>query len=273
MTGAKPAELAQLAEMGKARRAAAILARERRYQLTSTVFGEQYLPYSQAKQWTAYAPECIGDHPGRLRPPAARHTWLCPDCTDGIKRDLFALAGCWAFLEDLLQRGPGKQGERSGSNENAAAPLDLTVADLRLRIHGWSVDMLAHVVEDKPGAGMPDQMTVPNMLRWLGRWHTFYIATHPQDSFPESVLAELADLLGLVRAMTFPDGSRRRPIASACAALGEEFQPCGGRLTAIIRDRLDPRGSVIICSTDPGHLIPEHEWLGILKTKTNGRTK
>lgn len=272
-----PADLAQLAEMGKARRAAAILARERRYQLTSTVFGEQYLPYSQAKQWTAYSPECIGNHANRIPPAAARQSWLCPDCTDGIKRDLFALAGCWAFLEDLLQRGPGKQGERSGSNENAAAPLDLTVADLRLRIHGWAVDMLAHVVEDKPGAGMPDELTAPKMLRWLGRWHAYYIATHPQDSFPESVLGELADLLGQVRAMSFPDGVRRRSITSTCARFvqTDEFgtiSVCGGRLEALIRDRLDPRGSVIVCADDPDHLIPEAEWLGILKTKLKGRT-
>jgi hypothetical protein len=265
------ADLAALAEMGKARRAAAILAKERRYQLTSTVFGDQYLPYSQAKQWTAYSPDCIGNHANRIPPAAARHAWLCHDCTEGIKRDLFALAGCWDFLGELLTRGPGKPGERSGSNENAAAPLDLTVADLRLRISGWSAEVLAHVVEDKPGAGMPDELTAPNMLRWLGRWHAYYIATHPQDSFPESVLTEIADLLGQVRALSFPDGTRRRPIASACAALGEDFAPCGGRLTALVRDRLDPRGSVIVCAADPGHLIPESEWLGILKTKTKGR--
>lgn len=271
MTETMTADLAALAEMGRARRAAAILAKERRYQLTSTVFGEQYLPYSQAKQWTAYSPDCIGNHANRIPPAAARQSWLCHDCIDGIKRDLFALAGCWAFLEDLLTRGPGKQGERSGSNENAAAPLDLTVADLRLRIHGWAMATLEHVVDDKPGAGMPDELTAPLMLRWLGRWHTFYIATHPQDSFPESVLAELAELLGAVRALTFPDGTRRRPIASGCTALGEDFAPCGGRLSALVRDRLDPRGSVIVCDTDPGHLIPEHEWLGILKTKLKGR--
>jgi anti-sigma factor ChrR (cupin superfamily) len=109
------------------------------------------------------------------------------------------------------------------------------------------------------------------MLRWIGRWHTLYIATHPQDSFPESVLAELAELLGAVRALTFPDGTKRRPITSTCTALGEEFKPCGGRLSALVRDRLDPRGSVIVCDADPGHLIPEHEWLGILKTKLKGR--
>lgn len=275
-TAATEDDLRRVAEMGKARRAAAILARERRYQLTSSIFGDQFLPYSQAKQWTAYSIDCIGRHSSVIRPAATRQTWLCVDCTEGIRRDLFKLAGCWDFLGDLLQRGPGKQGERSGTNENAAAPLDLNVADLRRQIQSWCHSMLEHVVEDKPAAGMPDEMTAPMMLRWLGRWHSFYIATHPQDSFPLAVLDELADLLGKVRAMSFPDGVRRRPIASSCARWVETpdgtGEPCGGRLAALIRDRADPRGSVIVCDAYPDHTIPESDWLGILKTKTKGRT-
>lgn len=271
MTTTTERDLAQLAALAKARRAAWILAHERRYLLESSIFGDRTLPYSQAKTWTAYSPECIGHHGERV-PYAERHAWLCIDCTDGIKRDLFALAGCWDFLGDLLTRGPGKQGERSGTKENAAAPLDLTVADLRLKISGWASDMLGHVLEDKPGASVPAEMTEPQILRWLGRWHAFYIATHPQDSFPIAVLAELAGLLGEVRGMTFPDGARRRSITSSCNMPGPEYTRCGGRLSALVRDRLDPRGSVIVCETDPAHLIPESEWLGILKTKTKGRT-
>ncbi|UVF61173.1 hypothetical protein SEA_AOKA_50 [Arthrobacter phage Aoka] len=275
MTATTDADLSGLAQLGAAakdRRDAWILAHERRYLLESSIFGDRELPYSQAKKWTAYSPECIGLHPGRVRPPADRHSWLCGACTEGIRRDLFALAGCWAFLGELLNRGPGKQGERSGTNENAAAPLDLNVADLRLRISGWTADVLGQLLEDKPGATPPPaDAPAPVLLRWLGRWHSYYIATHPQDSFPAAVLVELADLLGRVRAMTFPDGATRRPITSTCSVPAEDRTRCGGSLTALVRARTDPRGSVIVCDLDPDHVIPESEWLGILKTKTKGR--
>ena len=278
MTETMTPELQQLAGLGQARRAAAaVRARERRYLLADSMFGEQLLPYSQAKKWTAYSVDCIGNHPDRMRPPAARHAWLCGDCTDGIRRHLFTLAGCWDFLAELLQRGPGTQGERSGTNENAAAPLDLDVAELRRQIQAWCHSMLEHVVEDLPAASMPEEMTAPKMLAWLGRWHTFYIATHPQDSFPAAVLLELADMVGKVRAMSFPDGARRRPISARCVRYvppAEDQDPtlCGGRLSAMIRDRTDSRGSVIVCETDPSHVIPEADWLALLKAKMKGKT-
>lgn len=271
MTTKTEPDHAQLAAAAKTKREAWILAHERRYLLESSVFGDRELPYSQAKKWTAYSPECIGPHRENMRPANVRHSWLCNDCTEGIRRDLFALAGCWAFLEELLTRGPGKQGERSGTNENAAAPLDLNVADLRLKISGWASDVIGQLLEDKPGTVLPLEMPTPETLRWLGRWHSYYIATHPQDSFPAAVLGELSGLLGEVRGMTFADGASRRPITSTCSTYTDEGARCGGRLSALVRDQSDPRGSVVICENDPAHLIPESEWLGILKTKTKGR--
>lgn len=260
------------AGLGSDFRAAWILANERRYDIEgpNAIWGP--LPYSQAKKWTAYAIDCIGNHPNRDRPDAERHAWLCGDCTDRIRRDLFTLAGCWDFLGELLQRGPGKQSERSGTNENAAAPLDLNIADVRRQIHLWACSMLEHVVEDQPGASMPEELTPPQMLTWLGRWHVLYIATHPQDSLPIAVLQELADMVGKVRAISFPDGAQRRPISARCQRYvppAEDQGPtlCGGRLSALIRDQLDPSGSVIICESDPSHVIPQHDWLALLKAK------
>ncbi|WP_159702414.1 hypothetical protein [Arthrobacter sp. 18067] len=255
-----------------AARAAWILANERRYDIEGPNAAWGPLPYSQVKKWIAYSPQCIGNHSDRARPPADRHAWLCGDCTDGIRRDLFTLAGCWDFLGEMLQRGPGKQGERSGSNENAAAPLDLNVADVRRQIQSWACSMLEHVAHDLPAMSMPDELSAPKMLAWLGRWHTFYIATHPQDSFPAAVLVELSDMVGKVRAMSFPDGARRRPISTRClryVPAVEDQDPviCGGRLSALIRERTDPRGSEIVCETNPSHVIPEYEWLALLKAK------
>lgn len=258
------------AALAKARREAWILAHERRYAVMTWRFGDEGLPYSEAKKWTAYSPECIAPrHPEDARPAADRHAWLCPDCTEQIRADFFTLAGCWPFLEDLLIRGPGKPGERSGTNENAAAPMDLTVADLRLRISGWTTEIVGHLLEDKPGT-TATWSTTPEALRWIGRWHAYYIATHPQDSFPLSVIDELRDLRREVRTLTFPEGTLRRPITSTCAALDEDGT-CGGQLYALVRDRADPRGSAVICRNDPAHLIPEADWLGILKSKTKGR--
>lgn len=271
---------AAVAQAARDQRAAQIRALERRYTipaLTPSLGLPVRIPYSDAKRWTAYNPICLGPHhPGRLTP-AERHTWLCHDCTQSLRRDLLALAGCWGFLGELLHRGPAGQGERSGSDNTAAAPLDLTAADLRHEIGAWCAAVVGHLLEDKPGAVLPDVQDPPHLLEWLGRWHVPYIATHPQDSFPAAVLEEVAVLLGKVRALSFPDGARRRPIDARCtryipgAHAREAGTLCGGRLSALIRDQSDPRGSAIVCEADPSHIIPAADWLALLKNK-HGRT-
>lgn len=272
MTGPNPDAAAD--QLARDRRAAQIRALERKYPLPPHRPGElaTLIPYSEAKQRTVYGQTCLGYHPTRPAR-AERHTWLCHDCTQSLRRDLLALAGCWGFLGELLHRGPAGQGERSGSDNTAAAPLDLNAADLRHEIGTWCAAVVGHLLEDKPGAVLPDVQDPPHLLDWLARWQIPYIATHPQDSFPDAVLEETAVLLGKVRALSFPDGARRRPIAARCARYipGDSARQagtlCGGRLSGLIRDQSDPRGSAIVCEADPSHVIPAADWLALLKAK------
>jgi hypothetical protein len=275
LEAATPAELQLLlAGLGQFERRQ--LARERRYLLPGTIWGDVPAPYSAAKNWTAYGPECVGPHAGR-RPLADRHSWLCGPCSDRIRRDLFTLAAAWGFLADLLQRGPGSQGERSGSSTDAAAPLDMEIAEIRRTVTAWCWSLIEHMLEDRPAMSPPADTETPALLRWAGAWHVPYIATHPESSFPQAMQAELADMVRRVRARLFPDGIRRQRLPATCdrwpadVELQAEPVKCGGQLFALIRDAADPLGSAIVCEADPTHEIPQSEWLGILKAKRKGK--
>lgn len=266
LEAATPAELQLL--LGNLDRR--LLQRERRYLLPGTIWAGVPVPYSAAKNWTAYGPECAGPHAGPRPPAAERHSWLCPDCSDRIRRDLFTLAGAWGFLADLLQRGPGSQGERSGSSTDAAAPLDMEIAEIRRTVTAWCWSLIEHMLEDRPAMSPPMRTDTPDLLRWAGTWHVPYIATHPDSSFPAAMLQELGDMVGRVRARLFPDGIRRRRLPATCErwpADPDAGAACGGQLFALIRDAADPLGSAIVCEADPTHEIPQSEWLGILKRK------
>jgi hypothetical protein len=263
------------AELLQLRRNAAILARERRYPMPQTMFGDRPQPYTIAKKWTAYSLECIGSHAGPLRPAAERHAWLCWECTDRIRRDLLTLAGSWGFLEDLLQRGPGRQSEGGGGSDvDAAAPLDLEIAEIRRTLTAWCWSLIEHMLDDRPALSPPVDTATPAMLRWAAAWHVPYIAAHPDESFPAAMLAEIGDMVARVRARLFPDGIRRQQLPARCTRPIDPVNdpgPCGGQLWALLRDGADPRGSAITCEADPSHVIPQSEWLGILKTKQRGK--
>jgi hypothetical protein len=262
LEAATPAEL-QLLFAGLDRR---LLQRERRYLLPGTIWGSVPAPYSAAKKWTAYAPECIGPHVGQL-PAAERHSWLCSSCSDRIRRDLLTLAGSWGFLEQMLQRGPGKQGERSGSSTDAAAPLDMEIAEIRRAVTAWCWSLIEHILEDRPRLEPPAKTETPDLLRWAAAWHVPYIADHPESSFPASMMGELGDMVHRVRARLFPAG-RRQKLPAVCSRWDfDAGRSCGGQLIAVISEG----DSVIVCSADPTHEIPRSEWLGILKTKMKGR--
>lgn len=270
---ATPAERAA-AELLQQQRARAILARERRYMATPQLIGDLPRPYTLAKKFTSYGPACVGPHPRPER--AQRDSWLCNDCTDRIRRDLLTLAGCWGFLEDLLQRGPGRASEGSGGNDvDAAAPLDLEIAEIRRALTAWCWSLIEHMLEDRPAMSPPQHTETPALLRWAATWHVPYIASHPAESFPAAMIAELDDMVRRVRARLFPDASRRNKLPARCSRLlqleTDQPEPCGGQLWALLRDDADPRGSSITCETDPSHEIPQSDWLGILKHKTKGR--
>lgn len=256
LEAATPAELQQLL-------------RERRYRPAGL---EVAVPYTIAKKRTVYGPECVGHHPGHLlnRPLADRAAWLCGPCSDGIRRDLFTIASSWAFLADMLQRGPGSQGERSGSSTDAAAPLDMEIAEIRRAVTAWCWSLIEHMLEDRPAMSPPERTDTPDLLRWAGSWHVPYITTHPESSFPQAMQAELGAMVARVRARLFPDGIRRQRLPAKCdrwPADPEATAKCGGQLFALLRDAADPLGSTIVCSTDPTHEIPQSDWLGILKRK------
>jgi hypothetical protein len=276
-TPAEQLAAARVAERLADRRAAAVLAAERRYVLPGTLWGPRPLPYTIAKKWTAYGVDgCLGNHSAlQLVPAAERHSWLCWDCTERIRRDLLTLAGCWGFLADLLQRGPGSQSEGGGSSDvDAAAPLDLEIAEIRRTVAAWCWSLIEHMLEDRPAMSPPEDTETPALLRWAAAWHVPYIATHPDSSFPAAMVAEIADMVARVRARLFPDGIRRQRVPARCSRPIDPVDdpgPCGGQLWALLRDGTDPRGSSITCQADPSHEIPQAEWLGLLKTKQRGK--
>lgn len=228
-----------------------------------------HLPYSAAKAVTSYPLGCIS--PVHVEIPALAEplAWLCPACSDRIRRHLFTLAGCWGLLEALLQRGPGRQGEGGGGNKvDAAAPLDLEVAEIRRAIAAWCWSLVEHMLEDNRRLSMPGNTDTAAILEWVGRWHVGYITGHPDSSFPIAMQDELADMVRRVRARLLPETVRRRPLPAVCSVIlpaAADYAKCGGQLVALIREDGGP--ATITCREDPSHEIPQTEWLHMFKTK------
>jgi hypothetical protein len=192
-----------------------------------------------------HGPACPGaDCGGCLVAWAADGLRLCPVDLRRLAENAVKLATLHGELE-LVLRGNGQGGERTGKPGSASPPRDAVVwarAEIRQVLVGW-----CRVISEERGIGLPrDEVTA------MGA----YVAKHAEwlaaGEYADEVADELSTLAGRAWGLAYPTGTRHVEVGP-CPL-------CAGTLTAVVRATDSALPSEVACDGEEPHRWSADRW-------------
>ena len=180
-------------------------------------------------------------HDGEREPTqAAPSAWLCRSCTFGLRRDLYALPGRYAAMEELLD--PRHAGDTHGGGGDGL-PVSEAAVEWRHQVvhdlHWWTAE-----IASLARAAAPADTRVPALAGWLhAQVHWFSFRPAAGD-----MAGTFAELSCRARAITDPRPVSRFPIPGDCPKCGTPRS----LQAALYRDPRDAEWTAVTC-TACGH--------------------
>ncbi|GHF10249.1 hypothetical protein GCM10017776_29990 [Streptomyces griseoluteus] len=196
----------------------------------------------------------------RPRRTAARGSRLCPVCRDRLMGELRQLP---ALYEECGRRlsGTDQPRERTSGGPLPGMPFNTAASEARSEILGVLRSWAGVVVDARRSGTARDR--VPVLAAFLSR-HVEWLAAHAAAA---DVCEEVAGLVRRTRRVIDPEPLSRVAIG-ACVETA-----CSGELTAMVRPRQAHRPAEIVCSADPAHRWPGHEWLRLSRRLAQEETR
>lgn len=198
------------------------------------------------------------DHGG----PRETSSVICDVCAGQFSRNVGTLADTYPDLAAALAGSSNyalKEFTSTGGTMETGIIINEAASQTRADVEGFTRWLVGTVLETKPTV-RPPAGTVPDMLRWVAKWHAqvFTYALDRERIIEAVTSAKTA--AGAARRAAYPSGDKRVPVPARCAH-DIDGQPCGAEMFATIRKDGGRLPSEIQCINDRTHNIPSTDWI------------